>query len=111
VPPGGDQPSASGEGVKIEDVMDVSADDSALVVQYRTRTSIRDCKAQAAEMPQVWDLVVKGRLKDSAVRQVILDAEEASGQRQSVGMIFTKSASGQWSTKAPCSITIPAGGR
>lgn len=103
---GGDKPHALGEGVKIEDVVDVRTDDSGLVVQYRTRTSIRDCQAQAAEMPQVWDLVVRARLKDSVVQQVFLSPEEASGA--SVAITFTKNTSGQWVASAPCSIRIPA---
>jgi hypothetical protein len=62
-------------------------------------------------MGQVWDLVVKRRLKDEAVQSIVLFPEEASGLRQPVAMTFTKSASEQWSTKVPCSITIAAGGR
>jgi hypothetical protein len=103
---GGDQPTALGEGVKIEDI---SLDDSRLMVHYLTRTSVRDCKAQAEEMPQVWDLVVKVRLKDSAVQRVVLFPEEASGRRQSVSFEFTKSTAGQWSVAVPCSIRISTG--
>jgi len=98
-------------GITKQDVMDVSVDHSELTVQYRTRTSVRDCEAQASEMPRVWDLVVKDRVKDGAVQSVVLFPEEAAGVRQSVALTFTKSASGQWSAKAPCSITIPAGSR
>jgi hypothetical protein len=103
---GGNQRSVPAEAFKIDDVVDISAVDSHLIVQYRTRKSLGDCKAQAAEMPEVWKLVVKPRLSDSPVQHVSLSPEDASGQ--SVAMTFVKSASGQWSTKAPCTISIPA---
>ena len=102
---GGDQRSGLAESFKSDDVVDIRVLDSHLIVQYRTRTSIRDCKAQTAEMPKVWKLVVKARLADASVQQVSLSPEEASGQ--SVAMTFVKSASGQWSTEAPCRISIP----
>jgi hypothetical protein len=100
------QRSAGPEAVKIDDV-DIRTKDSDLTVFYRTRTPIRDGKAQALEMPKVWELVVKPRLKDSSVKQVILFPEDAS--RQSVGVAFTKSATGEWIARAPWRITIPAG--
>jgi hypothetical protein len=75
-------------------------------VNYRTQTSIRDCKTQAAEMPKVWDQVVRARLKDSAPESVVLFPEDASGQ--SLAIQFTKTESGDWSASAPCSIRIPA---
>jgi hypothetical protein len=106
IPAGRDQPHAVAQGVKIEDIIAVDTRAPGLIVNYRTRTSIRDCKAQSSEMPQVWDLVVRGRLKDSAVPRVTLFPEDASGQ--SVAITFTKNASGQWSASAPCSISIPA---
>lgn len=102
----GEHAETSSGAIKVDDVEDVSVVDSGLIVQYRTRTSIRDCKAQALEMPQVWDLVVRARLKDGAVQQVFLSPEQPSGR--SVAMTFTKSASGEWIASAPCSIRIPA---
>jgi hypothetical protein len=74
-------------------------------VHYRTRTSIRDCKAQAVEMPQVWDRIVKSRLDGSHVQNVTLFPEDRS--LRSVAINFTKSASGRWSSQVPCSISIP----
>jgi hypothetical protein len=96
---------SSGNAAKIDNVQ-VDPVDSGLVVHYRTKTSIRDCEAHQVEMPYVWDQVVKPRLKDPAVKNVFLSPEEPSGR--SVGMTFTQNTSGQWSTRAPCSITIPA---
>jgi hypothetical protein len=92
------------EAIKIDDVH-IRAVESGLMFQYRTRTSSGDCRAQAVEMPKVWDLVVKARLKDSRVQRVILFPEDPSGQ--SVSFEFTKSVS-RWSSAAPCSIAIPA---
>lgn len=105
---GGSHNSATGEAITLGDV-DVRAVGSGLIVQYRTRTSIQDCRAQAVEMPHVWDLVVRSRLKDSAPQWVHLVPEDASGR--SAGVEFTKSTSGQWSASAPCVIGIPAAGR
>jgi hypothetical protein len=105
-PVGGDQRTVVVEPIKIDDVH-ISAVDSGITVQYRTATSTRDCGAQAAEMPRVWDLVVKARLQGSAAQRVILFPEDTSGQ--SVSIEFTKNPSGQWSSAGPCSIRIPAG--
>jgi hypothetical protein len=102
----GDQRNVPGEAIKIDDV-DISAADSRIMVQYRTSTSIRDCGAQAAEMPKVWDLVVKARLQESPVQRVVLFPEDTSGQ--SVSIEFTRNPSGQWSSAVPCSIRIPFG--
>jgi hypothetical protein len=93
------------EAVKIEDVH-ISAKDTEIVIQYRTQTSSRDCKAQAGELPKAWDLVVRSRLKHSRVQRVVLFPEDAS--LQSVTYIFAKNASGQWAAVAPCSFGIPA---
>src|SRR5437016_3109016 len=82
----GDQRSAPGEAIKIDDVH-ITANSERLMFQYRTRTSSRDCNAQRAEMPKVWDLVVRTRLKDSPVQRVILVPEDASGW--SVSFEFT----------------------
>ena len=98
------QRNVPAEPVKI-DAVDIRAVDSRMVVHYRTPASSGDCKAQAAEMPKVWDQIVKSRLRDTSVQRVVLFPEDASGQ--SVGFEFTKSASGQWSVAAPCSIRIP----
>ena len=102
----GDQAAAPADAVKIDDVH-VSTTDSGFIVQYRTRTSAADCRAQAAEMPKVWNQVVKPRLKESAPQRVVLFPEDPTSQSVSFG--FIKGASGQWVAKAPCSITIPAG--
>jgi len=92
--------------LKIDDLL-ISDFDSGLIFQYRTPTSSTDCKAQAAELPKVWESVVWDRLRHSQVHSVILFPEDPSGT--SVSMEFTKSSSGQWTTAAPCSITIPNG--
>jgi hypothetical protein len=104
-PTRGDQRGVMPEALKIDDVQ-INAVDSGLIFQYRTRTSSGDCKAQAVEMPKVWDQVVKARLTDSRLQRVFLVPHDPSGQ--SVSLAFTKSAS-RWSSAAPCSITIPAG--
>jgi hypothetical protein len=106
IPVGGDTSQAAGKGVKLEDISRIDTDALGLIVHYRTRISIGDCGAQTSEMPQVWDLVVKDRLEDSAVQTVTLFPEDASGR--SVAVTFTKNTSGQWSASAPCSISIPA---
>jgi hypothetical protein len=98
------QRGAHGAPVDIDDV-DIKVVNSRLFVQYRTPTPIRDCEAQAEEMPRVWNLVVKVRLADPTVKNVVLFPEDPSGQ--SVTMAFSKNASGRWSAVAPCSITIP----
>jgi hypothetical protein len=103
-PVGGDQRGVPAEAIKIDDVH-ITDEDSELIVQYRTRTSSRDCKAQAVEMPKVWDLVVKAHLTDSHVQRVVLVPEDPSGQSVSFG--FNKSAS-EWSSPGPCPTTIPA---
>jgi hypothetical protein len=103
---GGDQRNVPADAIKIDDVDVRVMDPGLLIVQYRTRTSIQDCKAQAAEMPGVWDLVVKARLTEAAVQRVVLFPEKAG---RSLSFTFTKSGSGQWSALAPCSISIPAG--
>ena len=90
--------------MKIEDVH-VNANSSRLIFNYRTQTPTGDCKAQAAEMPKVWDLIVKSRLQDSSVPVVVLFPEDPSGQ--SVGFEFTKGESG-WSSPGPCLTIIPA---
>lgn len=103
-PPGQDQASGPAVSAKIADV-DIRTVDSSLIVQYRTQTSIRDCKAQVVEMPAVWNQLVKAVLQDSKVQRVVLFPEDAS--RQSVSVTFTKNASGQWTAVAACSVTIP----
>ena len=100
----GDEQRIAGQDAKF-DVTGIRAENSELNVFYRTRTPMGDCKAHAAEMPKVWDQVVKTRLKDPSLKAVVLWPENAS--LQSVAMHFTKDASGQWITVAPCSITIP----
>jgi hypothetical protein len=101
-----DQRSESGQALKIDDVA-FSAVDFGFIVHYRTLTPSGDCTAQAEELPKVWDLVVKARLKDSPVQRVILFPEDTL--RQSITFEFRKDAAGQWVAKAPCSITTPAG--
>jgi hypothetical protein len=91
---------------KREDITSVTQRGADLIVDYRTRTSLRDCKPQTAEMTQVWDLVVRERLSDAALTRVILSPEENSGL--SVAFSFTKAPSTtQWSASAPCAIDIP----
>ena len=103
---GGDHRAGPGESVKVDDVT-IRPTDSGLMIQYRTRISSRDCNAQAAEMPEVWNQVVKARLTDSVLRRVVLFPEDPSGQ--SVSFEFTKNASGRWSASGPCVISIPGG--
>src|SRR5262249_49274996 len=55
-----DQRSVPAAAAKVDGV-DIRTVGSGLVVQYRTRASIRDCKAQAEEMPQVSDRAVRER--------------------------------------------------
>jgi hypothetical protein len=98
-----DQHKVSAEPMKIDDVR--ITEGNPLIFQYRTRTSSRDCEAQAAEMPKVWNLLVNARLSGSHAQSVLLFPEDASGL--SVSFEFTKSPSGQWSAAAPCSISIP----
>ena len=76
---GGDRRSVPGEAIKIDDVQ-IRDVDSGISVHYSTRTSIRDCAAQAAEMPKVWDLVVKTGLGEAPVQRVVLFPEDTSGQ-------------------------------
>jgi hypothetical protein len=103
-PADSNQPSLPQEAFKIDNV-DVRIVDGGLIVQYRTRTPVADCKAQAAEMPRVWNQVVNERLKDSRLQWVHLVPENDSGR--SVGIEFTKNASGEWIASAPCPIRIP----
>jgi len=75
-------------------------------INYHTLSPSGDCTVQAAEMPKVWDLIVKGHIADSHVQRVVLIPEDPTGQ--SVGFEFIKSGSG-WSTEnAPCSFDIPS---
>jgi hypothetical protein len=101
--PRGDQRGVPTQALKIDDVK-LKVVDSELTFFYRTRTSTGDCKAQAAEMPKVWDLLVKAHLRDSHVQRVILFPQDPSGQ--SVTFVIEKSAS-EWSSSGPCPITIP----
>ena len=98
---------ASARGLSIEGV-DILTDDKGFVVFYRTRTSVRDCQAQAAELPLVWETIVRPRLTDAAVREVTLFPEDSSGL--SVSFTFRKGLSGEWKVPAPCSVSIPADG-
>lgn len=92
--------------MKIDDVRTTVGNDG-LMFQYRTRTSSRDCEAQRAEMPRVWNLVVNARLASSHAQSVTLVPEDPSGL--SVSFQFTKSPTGEWAAAAPCSIGIPTG--
>jgi hypothetical protein len=94
----------SDRALKIDEV-NVRTIDSGISVHYRTSTSINDCQAQAREMPKVWDLIVKPRLRESAVDRVILFPEDAS--LRSVSVEFRKGASDEWSVAVPCVIRIP----
>ena len=98
---------ASGRGLSIEGV-DIMTDDEGFVVFYRTKTSVRDCRAQAAELSQVWEGIVRHRLKDATVREVTLFPEDSSGL--SVNFTFRRGPSGEWKVPAPCSVSIPADG-
>ena len=89
--------------VNVEDVK-VLGTDSDFTVFYRTRTSIRDGEAQVAEIPKVWTIVVRPRLKTTTTR-VTMMPEDASGT--SVSFTFT-SVGGQWTALAPWKVVIPA---
>jgi hypothetical protein len=90
--------------VNVENV-DIMGTDSDFTVFYRTRTSFRDEEAHAAEMPKVWNVVVRPRLKTATTR-VIMFPEDPS--RTSMSFAFTKSAGGEWTAHAPWKIVIPA---
>ena len=90
--------------VNVEDVS-VLGTDSDFTVFYRTRTSIRDGDAQIAEIPKVWNVVVRPRLKTSTTR-VIMVPEDPS--RTSVSFAFARNAGGDWIAEAPWKIVIPA---
>ena len=66
------------EKVEIRDL------DSGISVHYRTSTTARSCEAQAAEMPRVWDLVVKARLEAAQLERVVLFPEDNTGQSVSI---------------------------
>lgn len=98
------QGSAQTETARISDVR-TSHTDSRLFFQYRTQSSAADCKAQAVEMPKVWNQLMAPYARNSIVQSVTLMPEDPSGV--SVSFEFKKSTSGQWSAAAPCSISIP----
>ena len=100
----GNPETASAPPVNVEDVH-ITGTDSDFVVFYRTRTSIRDQEAQMAEIPKVWNIVVRPRLKPSTTR-VTMVPEEPSGT--SVSFAFTKSVGGGWTALAPWKVVIPA---
>jgi hypothetical protein len=100
----GNPGTASGPPVDVKDVH-TTGTDSDFVVFYRTRTSIRDQEAQMAEIPKVWNIVVRPRLKASTTR-VTMMPEDPTGT--SVGFTFTNSAAGGWTALAPWKVVIPA---
>ena len=100
----GNRGTASASPVSVEDVR-ITGTNSDFFVFYRTRTSIRDQEAQIAEIPKVWDSVVRPRLKASTTR-VTMMPEDPSGT--SVSFTFTNSAGGGWTALAPWKIVIPA---
>jgi hypothetical protein len=83
----------------------VTFEKAELVVMYRTRTPSRDCAAQRAEMPAVWNQVVKARLGEPRLRSVVLLPEDTAGF--SVSNTFTKNAHGHWTSLVPCGVVIP----
>ena len=99
----GNPGTAAAPPVNVEDVH-ITGTDSDFVVFYRTRTSIRDREVQVTEIPKVWNIVVRPRLKTSATR-VTMMPEDPSGT--SVGFTFT-SVGGQWTALAPWKVVIPA---
>jgi len=107
-PPADRHDDVTAQGVNIQDVH-ITTTEAGFTVQYRTQTSSRDCAAQAAEMPKVWDQVVKPRLKDPSVQRVVLFPEDTS--LWSVAYTFTRSESGQWTAVAPCTFSIPGTSR
>ena len=58
----------------------VSEKDSLVIFNYHTPTPSADCKAQAEEMPKVWELFVKSRLKNLDARSVVLFPEDQAHQ-------------------------------
>ena len=82
----------------------VLADDGEATLFYKTRTALRDCAAQRAEMPLVWHEHVRGRLADARWVRVTLFPEEPS--RTSASFTFEQEDSGTWRADAPCRVTI-----
>lgn len=102
-PPAGQAGSVA--PVAIDDVH-VTFEKAELLVMYRTRTSSsRDCAAQRAEMPAVWNQLVKARLGEPGLRSVVMVPEDTTGT--SVSNTFTKNAHGQWTSPVPCGVVIP----
>jgi hypothetical protein len=89
---------------KITDVLTTHTG-SQLIFQYRTQSSTEDCKAQAAEMPKIWNQLMKPYARNPNVQSVILFPADPSGV--SVSFEFGKTTSGQWAAMAPCPISIP----
>lgn len=85
------------------DNVEIRGTDADFMVFYRTRTSVRDEKAQTGEIPSVWNTVVRPRLTASTMR-VIMVPEDSS--RVSVSLAFSKSAEGEWIAQAPWKIVI-----
>jgi hypothetical protein len=82
----------------------VLADGGEATLFYKTRTALRDCAAQRAEMPLVWHEHVRGRLADARWVRVTLFPEEPSGT--SASFTFEQGESGTWRADAPCRVTI-----
>lgn len=70
--------SARVETARISD-MRTSHAASRLMFQYRTQSSRADCKAEAAEMPKVWDQLMTPYARNSNVQSVALMPEDPSG--------------------------------
>ena len=101
---GGGSSMHRGDSASTIEHVHVRTVESDLIVHYRTPTAVRDCKAQATEMPKVWDLVLKNRLTGSSAQKVILFPENPSGE--SVSTAFVKSADGRWVSTAFCGSII-----
>ena len=103
--PAGEEPHRSSSGALDIAGVQVRLLDAGISVHYQTSTSVRDCGAQATEMPRLWAQFVKPRLSEPSVKRVVLFPEDTSGQ--SVSIEFTKGTSSNWSAKVPCAILIP----
>jgi len=83
---------------------DIRRDGDTVWVSYTTLRALVDCRGQAIEMNDVWTRIVKGQLKDPAVRTIVLFPADLGGR--SASFTFSSNESGRWRAEAPCSIDI-----
>jgi hypothetical protein len=83
--------------------VDVQEGGAELSVHYTTLRSILDCAGQSGEMTRVWKTTIQPRLREGAVRSVVLFPEDVFGL--SASFSFTRSGA-TWTALAPCAIRI-----